>query len=352
MKTGLLKKLVLGAASGILFIAVTGTFAHPVMYDFDGDGKSDLIVKRRSGANLPWSWFINQSTAGPVYAEWGFEYTTGTIRDLEFMGDYDGDGKWDLTVLRRDLNGGAILWYVLRSSTGTLQVMNWGLTFSDITVPQDYDGDGKMDFAVARANGSPGSNGSFVWYILRSGDGQVQTDLFGTVDDFPLLGGDYDGDHKADLAIVRAATTGAFPPPDPIPMTLYLKLSSDGSWRVYPLGDGRETRVISGDYDGDGRSDVAVWKPNGLWMWLRSSDNQWQGVNFGISADQPVLGDYDGDGKSDPAVYRVNGQDCNDGLQNYYYIMQSRDGVRIVPWGAGCDFPAHDHYQNHGALLF
>jgi hypothetical protein len=37
---------------------------------------------------------------------------------------------------------------------------------------------------------------------------------------------------------------------------------------------------------------------------LRSSNNQFQGVLFGLSGDKPVAGDYDKDGKTDIAVWR------------------------------------------------
>jgi hypothetical protein len=66
-----------------------------------------------------------------------------------------------------------------------------------------------------------------------------------------------------------------------------------------------------GDYDGDGKADVAVYDTaRGAWWMLRSSN----GFNFGASYLTVVLGgsgmnavprDYDGDGKADVAVYRA-----------------------------------------------
>src|SRR5437016_322712 len=63
---------------------------------------------------------------------------------------------------------------------------------------------------------------------------------------------------------------------------------------------------VRGDYDGDGTTDFAVWRPStGQWFIIPSSNSsnfivqQW-----GMGGDIPVHEDYDGDGKTDFAVLR------------------------------------------------
>src|SRR5688500_14374606 len=61
---------------------------------------------------------------------------------------------------------------------------------------------------------------------------------------------------------------------------------------------------VRGDFDGDGRTDLAVYRPGeGIWYLNRSTDG-FAGLRWGISSDQLTPGDFDGDGKTDPAVFR------------------------------------------------
>jgi peptidyl-Asp metalloendopeptidase len=81
--------------------------------------------------------------------------------------------------------------------------------------------------------------------------------------------------------------------------------------------------LVAVDFDGDGRSDVTVYR-NGAWFILRSSDGGVTSVGWGIAQDIPVPADYDGDGKTDIAVYR-NGT---------WFILRSSDGGQsTVGWG-------------------
>ena len=63
----------------------------------------------------------------------------------------------------------------------------------------------------------------------------------------------------------------------------------------------------AGDFDGDAKTDIAVYRPaTGAWWILKSSTNftTYATYQWGESTDIPVLGDFDGDGKADIAVYR------------------------------------------------
>jgi hypothetical protein len=170
--------------------------------DYDGDGRDDRTVIRR--VNGQWHWIWQSSSNGTVrHIPWGIGNATAS-EDIPIAGmDYTGDGRADLTVIRRDATGN-MTWYIGDSQTGaTLLVQQWGNFNTDYIVLGDYLGDARADFAVWRGAGA-GTNG--VWYIRENGGTGTFITQFGVQNsDIPVVG-DYNGDGKSDIAVWRPST--------------------------------------------------------------------------------------------------------------------------------------------------
>ena len=312
----------------LMFSLVSVLSAAPAVWDYDGDGKTDFLIKRgvNNGDNTYQNhWYILRSRDGFFFTHWGTFRQQGCSNGGTIPGDYDGDGKYDIATPGGCTDTQQIYYYILNSSNNVFRYAEWGLRTQDRIVPQDYDGDGKTDLAVWRFGGT--------WYILNSSDGSFRIEQFGSLNDEPIYG-DYDGDGKADLAVRRVQGSSTLLPQ---PITFIIKHSSTGNWQVFTMGDWRADIIVPGDYDGDGKTDMALWGGDnfefgdGRWKWIRSSDGQFASVRYGLPGDNPVPGDYDGDGKTDLAVYRRTGTQQP---QQYFYIQQSRDGFKAVPWGS------------------
>lgn len=144
---------------------------------------------------------------------------------------------------------------------------------------------------------------------------------------------DFDGDGRSDPTVFR---------PD---SGVWYSLFASGTGRGLHWGDVSDT-LVPGDYDGDGRSDVAVYRPStGHWFLLRSSANNasWDTIQWGSTSDIPVPADYDGDGRTDLATYRPS--------QGRWSILTSSSGFGAgmgFLWGAGDDRPLAADYDGDG----
>ncbi|HEX6123851.1 MAG TPA: FG-GAP-like repeat-containing protein [Pyrinomonadaceae bacterium] len=172
-----------------------------------------------------------------------------------------------------------------------------------------------IDFfgAVARyeSNGSPdssfGTNGisivgnttdTSIYALALQPDGRIllagydagQVIVARYIGDKRVTRFDFDGDGRSDISVFR-----------PVDAVWYLNRSIQG-FTAIAFGIPTD-RTAPADFDGDGKTDITVFR-DGVWWLLKSSDLSVSVLQFGIASDIPVPADYTGDGRAEIAVYR------------------------------------------------
>lgn len=244
--------------------------------------------------------------------------------------DFDGDLRADLSVFRPSLGD----WFVQQSTRGFFTT-HWGIS-TDRTTPADFDGDGRTDLAVWRSTGFGDPDRSY-FFILRSSDNTFQAEQFGRAGDSPLVTGDWDGDAKADVAVFRDTTQKFF---------YYRPSATAGvNFRAIQWGTTGD-RPVRGDFDGDGRIDATIVRNGNTWIIQQSSNGQTRFQQWGIFGDEYIPADYDGDGRTDLAVTRPT----NDSpARRIWYILNSSTGTAsYVDWGLATDTLVPGDYNGDG----
>jgi hypothetical protein len=247
-------------------------------------------------------------------------------------GDFNGDGHADLALV------GGSGWTTVpvafgTSTAGTYTLSNVAFaglgafpTFASQAgvkaVAGDFDGDGKSDIAL-----TGGSLWNTIPFARSNGDGTFTLNSGKTLASFPGLAtvagvkavaGDFNGDGKADIALVGGSGWGNIP--------LALGDGTGGFSFFNPVvasfpgwASAAGAQAVSGDFDGDGCSDIAL--TGGNWSTIPVALSVKATHNFTVfnqmvsnfpswafeAGAQAVAGDFNKDGKADIALTGVSG---------------------------------------------
>lgn len=136
---------------------------------------------------------------------------------------------------------------------------------------------------------------------------------------------DYDGDGRSDISVFR--------PGDAV----WHINGSTGGYGAVRFGLPSDL-LVPADYDGDSKADVSVYR-DGIWHQLTSIGG-YRAFAWGVVGDIPQPGDFDGDGKADAAVFRPS--------EGTWYILNSSGGYSIFRFGQNGDRPVAADFDGDG----
>jgi hypothetical protein len=259
--------------------------ALPLVADVDGNGRDELVLWDPSTGR----WYSVDSDGRSLRSPDDIPMLGGD-GDLPRRGDLDGDGADELFVWRPRL-GEWLAWdpdsaepFIVKDDSG-----------GSLGFVADLDGDGRDDLVTWRSDWR-------AWSAMTL-DG---TSLFagrevGHLGDVPLVG-DFDGDGREELATWRPFSG----------QWLSQTAEEESLFEGVEWGQPGDVPVVA-DFDGDGRMDLAYWRAaDGEWAArvapMAASPGRAQvlfrGVRLGRSGDLPLVGDFDGDGRADVSIWR------------------------------------------------
>lgn len=354
--------------------------------DFNGDGKTDIARFPDDSQTGPVEiFFSNSNGTGFEPPFLGPTFSTGSNQNalIDFarikLGDFNGDGMTDIARIESlDLTVPMSIFLAKKGPPFQFTLVN-GPAFEDSgdtiqrelsrIVLGDFNGDRRTDIAKITSNGTPeavkiflakkGPDGNTPLQFTPVDGPTVSVGSLPSVDLARIKMGDFNGDGKTDISVVEGWGTVA-------PMSIYLSAGDgfserfDGpSFFVDNEGDDAligVNRIILGDFNGDGKTDIAQAPEKGSTgatnIYLSIGNGGAQSSHFTgpfvgptvtigsnafdwglIDLSRFRLGDFNGDGRIDFA--RVEGLNSTVPMSFYYSSGDPSNFLQSVSNGFG-----------------
>ena len=272
--------------------------------DVNGDGKLDLVTANLFSRTL--GVFQGNGSGGFSIPGALICDSGGTYPTTAASGDFNRDGKLDLAVANSFSNSVRILVGDGKGGFTATTSLSLGSNRPRFVITADFNGDGKLDLAV-NVNGT-----GFVNIYL--GDGQAgfsagQVCATGGSSATGLTTADFNADGNLDLAVTNSDSSNT---------VAILVGNGQGGFSgptTYTTGGTVLETVAAGDFNGDGRPDLAVLNYNNaqigsVGILLNNGAGGFGSpITFSTGAYNPLdiaAGDLNGDGKIDLAVAHMS----------------------------------------------
>ncbi|MEV4541462.1 S8 family serine peptidase [Micromonospora echinaurantiaca] len=270
--------------------------------DVNGDGRDDVVSFTRGvAADVS----VALSTGGAFGPATRWHDYFAAQQEIPLLGDVNGDRRDDLITFTRGPSADVYVALSTGTAFGPSQRWHtWFAAFAETPLVGDFNGDGRADLAtfvrenerdvyVALSDGARFVGSGVRWHADFVGD-----------DDVPLVG-DVNGDGRDDvIAVDRFTGTGAR-----IGLSTGTGFLVTAPWLDHFLTLGSTEVPVVGDFNGDGRDDLAAVNLNGRYADVALSAGnrflprtRW-GWNVPGGGALPGAGDFTGDGRDDLVAF-------------------------------------------------
>lgn len=264
---------------------------------------------------------------------------------ISFRNNYDTEGGWDGGVLEISINGGGFQDIIDAGGRFIEGGYNGGLGVNSNPLDGRSAWTGNSGgYITTTAQLPAAANGQTVKFRWRFGEDTNTSSVGWNIDSVEVTTAyscsftpsstnpphDFDGDGKTDVSVFRPSL-GQW----------WIFNSSSSSALGVSFGVASD-QLVPEDFTGDGKTDVSLFRPStNEWIILRSEDFSFFAFPFGTAGDIPAPGDFDGDGMADATVYRPS-------TGTWFTNRSSDGGLTVTSFGIAEDKPVVADYDGDG----
>ncbi|MDD2942444.1 MAG: hypothetical protein PHC51_05685 [bacterium] len=275
--TGLIRGMKQSKKLLALLLVLLPATAFAVPGDYDGDGTSDFsvaLVAKSSSANVGNTAWLTRPTNNSTPLFWTWNVPADAFVAGRFFLDNPRYYPGAVWVRSSSL---PLEWYI-KTPENQEVFLQFGLPGDTIPALGDWDGDGRDDIAVVRD-----INGVLNWFVAQTSNGVLMQYVFGVTGDKPFVT-DADGDGEAEMVVLRAG------------FWWFIMNPGEGSFSQVQWGLDGDIPLPPVDLDGDHLPDHVISRLTGYLQkaYVRYGNGQTETLDLGFDSSIPQIGHFSG----------------------------------------------------------